>query len=430
MLNSAFGRFVSLRRVPLKVVVITALASWALQIYAILEGQPLWFIVVLTLLPWLPLILFEGLWKFQHYHWIAVFAVVTALQVGHMAEHTVQVVQLGVLNGTLACPPPETATGNFATQAIIPDANGQPALDANGNEIVGPTACGVIGVFDFETVHLIWDTLVWVGALWLLTKFPRNFWLWIAMIAASVHEVEHLFLGYIFFVETGTPYGYPRQMWETFVNGNIVTARPVGIETTPATFYDAGGKAGILGRNGMVESLIGSRDAFLPRPYLHFGYNMLVVIPTVIAFFVQARKVYDQHLAKALPQLSEDQLIQTTPRLERLTYEPGSVIVRQGDPADRFYILTKGQVEVLREQPDGQEIVVSRLGAGQYFGEIGLLHGGKRVATVRAADDVEVMALDRNTFGDLMEESELSRGEVDRLVRQRVGQLQAMQTRG
>jgi len=421
MFGTVFQRFLSIRRIPLKVVVITALASWALQLYAVVEGQPLWVIVLYTLVPWIPLVIFEGLWKFEHYHWIAVFAVVTALQVGHMGEHTVQVVQLGVMDGTLACPPPDNAT-----RIVMPDATGQPAVGPNGGQIVGPAACGVLGFLDFETIHLIWDTLVWLGALWLLTKFPRNVFLWLAMIFASLHEVEHLFLGYIFFLDTGTPFSYPKQLWETTVQGKIITATPVGMEIAPANFYDAGGKAGILARNGLVETLLfGAEGRFLPRPYLHFGYNLLVVIPTVLGFIWQARKVYDQHLAKALPSLSEDELIRTTPKLHRELYEPGQEIVRQGDPADRFYIITKGQVDVIRTQ-GGQEIPVTRLGVGQYFGEIGLLHGGKRTATVRAADDVEVMALDRETFGGLMEDSELSKGEVERLVRQRVGQLQTL----
>lgn len=102
--------------------------------------------------------------------------------------------------------------------------------------------------------------------------------------------------------------------------------------------------------------------------------------------------------------------------------------MKQGDVADKFYILTRGQVEIVREQPDGQEILITRLGPGQYFGEIGLLHGGKRTATVRAAGSVETMSLDRGTFGGLMEDSDMSKTEVERLVRQRVGQLQAMQS--
>jgi putative ABC transport system ATP-binding protein len=147
----------------------------------------------------------------------------------------------------------------------------------------------------------------------------------------------------------------------------------------------------------------------------------------VIGFFWQSRKVYDAYLAKAIPTLSEAQLIAATPKLERLKFEPGQVIIRQGDPADRFYIITRGGVDVVRQGPDGQEQVVNRLSQGQYFGEIGLLHGGKRIATCRAIDEVELLALDRATFGGLMSESNTSKQELDRIVRQRVLQTRAVQ---
>ena len=186
-----------------------------------------------------------------------------------------------------------------------------------------------------------------------------------------------------------------------------------------------------MGKNGLVESLfLGQIGLFPLRPYLHFVYNSLVVIPTVIAFLVQSRKAYDEYLDEALPLLTEEQKVRTSTKLERQTFEPGKVIVKQGDVADRFYIITKGQVEVLREEEDGQEILVTRLGSGQYFGEIGLMHGGMRTATVRAADNVEVLALDRDTFAGLMDESEMARDQVEHLTRQRVGQLQALKSGG
>jgi Cyclic nucleotide-binding domain len=427
MFSSTFGRFASIRRIPLKIVIITALASWALQVYAIVEGQPLYVILILTLLPWIPLVVFESIWKYQHYQWIAIFAVVAGLQVGHMAEHTVQVLQLGFGNGTLACPPPGTPGEGLTGLARVlnmPNEAGQPT------GVYGPPACGVLGFLDFEPVHLIWDTLVWIGALVLLTRFPGNPFLWIAALFASLHEIEHLFLGYIYLVDTARVYQHMVVQWDVVLRDGVTTGIPQGLQSENVDFYHAGGISGVMGRNGLVETLLfGGNSNFLIRPYLHFGYNLLVVIPTVLAFLWQSRKAYNQYLAEALPTLTEEELIRTSPKLERQTYKPGSVVVRQGDPADKFYILTKGQAEVLREN-DGQEVLVTRLGPGQYFGEIGLLHGGKRIATVRAADDLEVLALDRETFGSLMGDSELSRREVDRLVRQRVGQLQAFQGSG
>ncbi|MFN8556898.1 MAG: cyclic nucleotide-binding domain-containing protein [Dehalococcoidia bacterium] len=449
MYTRILERFISLHRVPLKVVVITALASWAMQLGAVLQGQPLWVIALFTLIPWIPLVVFEGLWKYEHYNYMAVFAVIAVLQVGHLGEHAFQVTQLRFLNGTIACPPPldnganaaraqalglrtadQGATGRDADSLVQPagKAGNTAKLDAQGREITGPPACGVFGRLDFETIHLVWDTAVWIGALWLLTRFPTNPFLWVAVFAASAHELEHLFLGYIFFFDTAKEFTYSKQLWGTVLEGKRVIARPVGTEQVLEAFYEVGGKTGLLGRNGMLETLVlGTRDALPIRPYLHWWYNTAVVIPTVAAFLVQVRRVYDAYLAKALPELTEEQLIRTTPRLQRETFTPGQVIVRQNDPADKFYIITRGQVEVVRQQDTGGEIVVNRLGPGMYFGEIGLLHGGRRIATVRATENVETLSLDRGTFSGLMTESEMSKEELDRVVRSRVLQVKAME---
>lgn len=444
--TAVYERFLSFRRIPLKIVFITLLASWALNAGAFFLNQPIYVIALFTILPWIPLALFEGIWKYKHYSWLAVFAVVTVLQVGHYGEHFVQVNELAFFNGTLACPPPadnvdnaqravdrglrssvDDVTNNSAVRIVVPNEEG--VSEAGG--VVGPPACGVFGQFDFEPIHLVWDTAVWIGGLILLSRFPRNKWLWVAVIFASLHEIEHLFLGWIYLFASGAgEYPIMAQQWATVADGSIVTAYGDGKVMTDTDFYHAGALSGILGKNGMFESIfLGQQNLLLLRPYLHFIYNTLVVIPTVIAFLVQSRKAYDEYLDDALPNLTEEQKIRTSTKLDRQTFEPGEVILRQGDVADRFYIITRGQVEVLREQ-NGEELLVSRLGTGQYFGEIGLMHGGKRTATVRAADSVEVMSLDRDTFGGLMEESDMSRQEVERLTRQRVGQLQAMRSDG
>jgi hypothetical protein len=450
MFAPVIERFVAFRRIPLRVVIITALASYALQMGAIIQGQPLFIVALYTLLPWIPLAFFEAVWKYEHYSWVAVFFIVTMLQVGHLGEHAFQVAQLNFLDGTLACPPPtdtpsnadravamgirpETveATSRSASTVIKPNAQGQPALDDNGQEVRGPAACGVFGQLDFETIHLVWDTAVWLGALWLLTKFPRNPFLWLAMAFASLHEIEHLFLGYIYFVEGEHIFSYTRTIWATTLEGRQVVAHPVGQETISTNFYEAGGRIGIMGQNGMFEQLALSGGSSLPlRPNLHFVYNTLVVIPTVGAFLWQMRRVYNEYLAKALPALSEAQLVSATTRLEHCKFKPGDIVVQQGDDADRFYIITRGEVEVLRELPNGHDVVLARLGEGQYFGEIGLLHGGKRIATVRASSDLEVLALDRESFREIMVESEASKSEMEKVVRQRVMEAHVAQSSG
>jgi MFS family permease len=82
-----------------------------------------------------------------------------------------------------------------------------------------------------------------------------------------------------------------------------------------------------------------------------------------------------------------------TARLIPLRVEPGTVIVRQGDPGDRFYLIAEGEVDV---SADGQPI--SELGAGDYFGEIALLRDMPRTATVTARSPVVLYGLEREDF--------------------------------
>jgi ABC-type lipoprotein export system ATPase subunit/CRP-like cAMP-binding protein len=133
-------------------------------------------------------------------------------------------------------------------------------------------------------------------------------------------------------------------------------------------------------------------------------------------------QIVDQRVEKALDTLSQQQLVQISTRLEPVTYPAGSIIYRQGEPADRFYIIINGQVEVLTEHPSAGEIIVAALGKGQYFGEIGLLEGRPRTATVRTAAgaDAMLMALDRDTFSHLAVDLHLTHDTIAHVMRQRV----------
>jgi len=82
-----------------------------------------------------------------------------------------------------------------------------------------------------------------------------------------------------------------------------------------------------------------------------------------------------------------------TGRLVPLRLEPGTVVVREGDAGDRFYVIVEGEVEVTAE---GKPITTQ--GAGGYFGEIALLKDVPRTATVTAKTPVVLYALEREDF--------------------------------
>ena len=128
--------------------------------------------------------------------------------------------------------------------------------------------------------------------------------------------------------------------------------------------------------------------------------------------------VVNEYVRQALAKLDLDRLGLAASRAQRVEVQPGAVIVREGDAADAFYIVTGGSVEVLLRHPSGQEIVVNRLSRGDHFGEIALLRGGTRTATVRAAPDgtAELMVLDRDAFDELIRESQPAADELRRIA--------------
>jgi putative ABC transport system ATP-binding protein len=138
-------------------------------------------------------------------------------------------------------------------------------------------------------------------------------------------------------------------------------------------------------------------------------------------------EIVNEYLAMAMPLLSPQLLIEATRKLDPVIFTPGEVIVTQDAEADKFYIVQSGEVNVYLRQPDGNDVLVDTLGAGQYFGEIALLQGGARTATVRASrkTGVEVVTLDRADFEVLLNESVATRSELERVVDER----RAMQER-
>jgi CRP-like cAMP-binding protein len=91
-------------------------------------------------------------------------------------------------------------------------------------------------------------------------------------------------------------------------------------------------------------------------------------------------------------------------RVRLRSFSAGQPVVRQGERAEAFYVVRKGVLRVVEEDPStGEEIRTLRsLGRGEAFGESGLAEAAPRGATVRAADDVEVFEIDKGTFGELL----------------------------
>src|SRR3977135_3447421 len=100
--------------------------------------------------------------------------------------------------------------------------------------------------------------------------------------------------------------------------------------------------------------------------------------------------------------LSDEHFAELEPLLQEEHYDFGDVIVRQDDPADSFFILTRGRARALKIKPDSEEIPLGSLKPGDSFGEAALSEGGTRNATVRCSTAVDVLRLDRDDFTELV----------------------------
>ena len=86
---------------------------------------------------------------------------------------------------------------------------------------------------------------------------------------------------------------------------------------------------------------------------------------------------------------------------EEVIYQPGDVILRQGDPGDSAYFIHEGEVEVWREE-DGRSKLIATLGSNQYFGEMALISGAARTASVKAKQVTKVAVLGKKNFVTLL----------------------------
>jgi MFS family permease len=111
--------------------------------------------------------------------------------------------------------------------------------------------------------------------------------------------------------------------------------------------------------------------------------------------------------------LSSARVEEALRRLDPIPVTAGAVIVRQGEPADRFYVIGSGRFEVTRTEDDGRAGTLRLLGRDDVFGELGLLRRSPRTATITALEDGLLFAMDGADFLAMVG---ARRGVADRLL--------------
>jgi putative ABC transport system ATP-binding protein len=105
-------------------------------------------------------------------------------------------------------------------------------------------------------------------------------------------------------------------------------------------------------------------------------------------------------------------------KMVRERHRAGSVVFRQGDPGDRFYVIGRGACDILHEE-GAESRLIRTLSPGDFFGEVALLTDQPRTATVVARENTVLYWLDQRDFKAVLESSASLKDQVLRVLFQR-----------
>jgi hypothetical protein len=163
---------IALHKVPATYLLGAFLCSYLVLAISWLETDTAWLAFGLALIPWGIIMFVEIEWSYKHFHWLALFFTMAAVQTIHYSEHCIEIIQYHIFNDPLQ------------------------------------DSVAIFTKLNIEWVHFGGDSFLTLGTIALIYKFPRNPWLWIAFPMQVAHQLEHNFLWstYQFF---GAPPGGP-----------------------------------------------------------------------------------------------------------------------------------------------------------------------------------------------------------------------------
>jgi len=209
---------------------------------------------------------------------------------------------------------------------------------------------------------------------------------------------------------------------------NLTTEKPVATLPAGSLF----GEMTCLSFYPRSATVVAAEDCVM----LEMLRNVLQILRKSPAFREKLEADYraramDEHLrgVPLLSGLSDAFLDRLRSRVSLVSFEPGQVICREGEPADAFYLIRIGFVRVTRSFPGG-DVVLAYLSRGNAFGEMGLLGEGVREATCAALDHVEVVRIAAEEFRAMTAEFPDIRARLEETAagRRRANLAQARQT--
>jgi predicted MFS family arabinose efflux permease len=162
----------------------------------------------------------------------------------------------------------------------------------------------------------------------------------------------------------------------------------VGAVTTPAMLHWIGFTATVV-----VAALVPCVGQLLLHPLLvQFGRQESVLLAALDPRLATLREL------DLLRAASRSTLYELANAIDVVAVEPGEVVVREGGPSDALFVLVSGRVEVTAAQGAAGSTVLREMRAPDHFGEIGLLSGTPRTATVTALEQCELWRIPADTF--------------------------------
>ena len=102
---------------------------------------------------------------------------------------------------------------------------------------------------------------------------------------------------------------------------------------------------------------------------------------------------------------SDEQLRTVTTMVTRKSAPRNTTIMAAGDPTDSLYIVLSGRLKVMMSDADGREVILTILGPGEYFGEMGLIDDSPRSASVVTIEPCELLSIAKRDFKQSMEQN-------------------------
>ncbi|HOW54588.1 MAG TPA: cyclic nucleotide-binding domain-containing protein, partial [Syntrophorhabdaceae bacterium] len=135
--------------------------------------------------------------------------------------------------------------------------------------------------------------------------------------------------------------------------------------------------------------------------------------------------------AEIFREIPDEKLAKFSSRFQERTYPPNTAIIREGTYGDTMFIIISGRVDILKRDPNGDfDVSIAALNSGACFGEMALISGNPRSATVVTAAHTKVLVLKKKDFDLLLNEYHSMSISLSRIVAERIEGIESRQFPG